>query len=74
MASETDGLTAYTPRERAVWALLGDDQARVPETLQDLVKRVEHAIRQAIYYDRKQREEAERDRHIADAQGGLGAG
>ena len=45
----------------ARWALLGDDAAKVPATLEDLHQRVQQAIRQAIIQDRKSREPVAND-------------
>lgn len=40
-----------TPRDWAKWALLGNDKARVPVTLEEMVERITNAIEQ--YASRK---------------------
>lgn len=39
----------------AAWVLLGNDAARIPDTLKPISDRIEQAIRQAIADDRKER-------------------
>ncbi len=37
-------MTDYTPKQWAAWALLGDPDARIPLTLEDMVERITQAI------------------------------
>ncbi len=47
-----------TPKERAIWALLGDPHAAVPRPLEELVDRITTAIKQQVesYIEAKKEE------------------
>ena len=41
-------MQTLTPRERAIWALLGDPHVVVPRPLEELVERITTAIKQQL--------------------------